>query len=112
MLVLALNEFVQRCRYSLESPEGCCLQVLGLGFLVGEKAPSSWGGSSSWQLLGSFGSKGTVGHDCLLVFYLGFSVALGGEGARLSSIMLDLKASTSKLDRVVLYFCCTLFLLE
>lgn len=83
MLVLALNEFVQRCRYSLESPEGCCaLQVLGLGFLVGEKAPSSWGGASSWRLLGSFGSKGTVGHDCLLVFYLGFSVAFRGRGGR------------------------------
>lgn len=41
-----------------------------------------------------------------------FQLLLGGEGAGLSSIMLDLNASTSKLDRVVLYFCCTLFLLE
>lgn len=41
MLVLALNEFVQRCRDSLESPEDCyALRVLGLGVLVGEKAPS------------------------------------------------------------------------
>lgn len=77
VLVLAVNKFVHRCRDSLESPEGCyALRVLGFRVLVGEKVSSIWD----------------------------FQFLSGGEGAGLSSIMLDLKASTSKLDCVVLYF--------